>query len=133
LAVNVSKKGTEWVAEDAWKSDETFFQLSNLTLVRDVVFGLAAEGSGRYVIIDLKTGQILWKGEPRAAANAAFQKAGNLLIVLEADGEILIADGANHAAFTPLHRYKVSELPTWAAPAISGNRLFVKDESTLAL
>ncbi len=133
LAVNISKKGADWVAEDAWHSDETFFQLSNLMIVRDVLFGLAAEGSGRYVIIDLKTGKLLWSGEPRAAANAAFQKAGDLLIVLEADGEILIADGANHAAFTPLHRYKVSDAATWAAPAISGNRLFVKDESSLAL
>ena len=133
LAVNVSKKGTEWVAEDAWHSDETFFQLSNLTIVRDALFGLSAEGMGRYVIIDLKTGKLVWSGEPRAAANAAFQKAGDLLIVLEADGEILIADGANRTAFTPTHRYKVSEAATWAAPAISGNRLFVKDLTTLAL
>jgi outer membrane protein assembly factor BamB len=133
LAVNVSKKGAEWVAEDAWHSDETFFQLSNLTIVGDALFGLSAEGMGRYVIIDLKSGKLLWSGEPRAAANAAFQKAGNLLIVLEADGEILIADGGNKAAFTPLHRYKVSEAATWGAPSISGNRIFVKDLTTVAL
>jgi hypothetical protein len=53
--------------------------------------------------------------------------------VLEADGEILIADGANRSAFTPLKRYKVSEAATWAAPAISGNRLFIKDVSMLSL
>jgi hypothetical protein len=88
---------------------------------------------GRYVIIDLKSGKLLWSGEPRAAANAAFQKAGNLLIVLEADGEILIADGANKTAFTPMHRYKISDAATWSAPAISGNRIFVKDLTTVGL
>ena len=133
LAVNVSRNGEAWLAEDAWHSDETFFQLSNMIVVRDALFGLSAEGSGRYVIIDLKTGKLVWSGEPRAAANAAFQRAGDTLIVLEADGEILIADGANRTAFAPLKRYKVSEAATWAAPALSGNRIFVKDLTSLAL
>jgi outer membrane protein assembly factor BamB len=133
LALNISRRGAEWVAEDAWHSDDTFFQLSNLSLVGDALFGLSAEGRGRYVIIDAKTGKIVWSGEPRAAENAAFQNASSLLLVLEDDGELIVADGTNRAAFTPLHRYKVADAATWAAPAISGNRLFVKDVSSVAL
>ena len=34
---------------------------------------------------------------------------------------------------TGVHRYKVADSETWAQPAISGNRIFVKDVSTLAL
>lgn len=133
VAVKVTKQGTQWATEDVWKSDETFFQFSNLVLAGDVLFGLAATGRGQYVIIDAKSGKNLWTGEARAADNAAFQKAGDTLLVLEADGELLIADSRNHSAFTPTKRYKLSEAATWAAPAFSGNRILVKDISSVAL
>jgi len=35
--------------------------------------------------------------------------------------------------FEPLHRYKVSDAATWTQAAYSGNRVVVKDVSTLAL
>jgi outer membrane protein assembly factor BamB len=132
-AVRVSKDGAQWTTTDAWKTDDTFFQFSNLVQVGDALFGLSAQQSGRYVIIDVKTGKLLWAGEGRVAQNAAFQKAGDLLIVLQNDGNLLFADGANKTALTPTHKYKVADAATWTAPAISSNRIFVKDISTLAL
>jgi outer membrane protein assembly factor BamB len=133
VAVKISKQGNQWTAQDAWLNDQAYFQLSNAVIVRDALFGLSSVGSGTYVILDVKTGKPLWTGEPRAANNAAIEKAGNLLLVLENDGELLVADGANTSSFTPMQRYKVSDTPTWSAPAVSGNRLFVKDEASLAL
>ena len=35
--------------------------------------------------------------------------------------------------FEPLKTYKVADSATWPAPALSGNRIFVKDISTIAL
>jgi hypothetical protein len=81
----------------------------------------------------VNTGKVLWAGEGRAAQNAAFQKAGDLLIVLQSDGNLLIADGANKSALSPTRKYKVADVATWTAPAISGNRIFVKDVTALAL
>lgn len=133
VAVKVSKQGTQWAAEDAWKNDEAYFQLSNGAIVRDALFGLSSAGSGTYVILDVKTGKPLFNGTPRAASNAAIQKAGDLLLVLQNDGQLLVVDGTNTKSFTPTHTYKVSDTPTWSAPAISGNRVFVKNESSLAL
>ncbi len=133
VAVKLTKQGDTWSAQDLWKNDEASFQLSNATIVGDALFGLSSVGSGTYVVIDTKTGKTIFNGTPRAANNAAFQKAGDLLIVLENDGDLFVADGKNTSSLTPTHKYKVSEAPTWSAPAISGNRLFVKDESTIAL
>jgi hypothetical protein len=45
----------------------------------------------------------------------------------------LIVARANRERFEPIARYTVSEAATWAQPAISGNRLFVKDVRTLSL
>ena len=105
----------------------------NASIVGSALFGLSAVGSGTYVILETKTGTTICSGQPRAANNAAFQKAGNTLIVLENDGELVVVDGSNTSGFTPIKKYKVSDTETWSAPALSGNRVFVKDESTVAL
>ena len=48
------------------------------------------------------------------------------------DGELIVAR-SSRTAFNPLMRYTVAESATWAQPAISGQRIFIKDVSTLAL
>ncbi|MBI4473617.1 MAG: hypothetical protein HY646_13190 [Acidobacteria bacterium] len=70
--------------------------------------------------------------EPRQAGNAAIVKAGNVVFVLEDDGEMLVLQDSL-TAFEPLRRYKLAEAETWTQPVISGNRVFVKDVSSLAL
>ena len=59
-------------------------------------------------------------------------RAGDLLFLLNDDAELIVAR-ASRAGFEPFRRYTVSDSATWAQPAISGSRLFVKDVSTLAL
>ena len=59
-------------------------------------------------------------------------RAGDLLFSLESDGELVIARN-NQSAFELVRRYKVSANETWAQPAITGNRVFVKDVSSLTL
>jgi hypothetical protein len=39
----------------------------------------------------------------------------------------------SRTGFEVLKRYKVAETETWAQPAISGNRIFVKDVTGLTL
>jgi hypothetical protein len=51
---------------------------------------------------------------------------------LEDDGELLVARG-NSAMFDAIKRYKVADSETWTQPAISGNRIFVKDLAHLTL
>ena len=59
-------------------------------------------------------------------------KAGDLLFLLNDDGELIVAKG-DRARFDPLKRYTVATSATWAQPAISGNRVFVKDVSAVTL
>ncbi len=40
---------------------------------------------------------------------------------------------ADRAGFEPVARHVVADSPTWAQPAISGDRIFVKDVDTLTL
>jgi len=82
--------------------------------------------------VDAKTGKTVWQSPPRQAGNAAIVRAGNLVFSLEDDGELLVLPNIQ-TAFEPLRRYKLSEAETWTQPVISGNRVFVKDVSSLAL
>ena len=55
-----------------------------------------------------------------------------VLFSLEVEGELVVMR-ASRTGFEPLRRYQVAEAETWTQPAISGNRIFVKDVSTLTL
>jgi outer membrane protein assembly factor BamB len=133
LALRISRQGNQWAAEEAWHNEDTFVQLSNMVTIGDTLFGLSPLARGKYFFLDAGSGKLLWTGTGGAANNAAIAKAGNWLLVLQDNGELLVADGGISTSFTPLHRYKVADTATWAAPAISGNRIFVKDVSSLAL
>jgi hypothetical protein len=45
----------------------------------------------------------------------------------------LIVAKSSRTAFEPIKRYTVADSATWAQPAISGNRVFIKDASSVAL
>ena len=126
------QRGGQWVTETLWHNQEVGLFMSNGVLVDDTFFSLSHTNSGQFFAVDVTTGETLWSTQGREATNTALVKAGGLLFLLNDDAELIVAR-ASRAGFEPLRRYTVSDSVTWAQPAISGNRLFVKDDSTLAL
>ena len=59
-------------------------------------------------------------------------KAGHLIFLLNDDAELIVANGSR-TGLTPLRRNTVGSGPTWAQPAISGGRFFIKSASMLTL
>src|SRR5215510_10647384 len=131
-AYNVSRQNGQWMAELAWENDKLSLSFSNAVLVGDAVFSMSAMNSGQFFWADAKTGQTLWTSNPRQASNAAIVRSGNLLFVLKDDAQLMVAR-STPGGFEPLKTYTVATSATWPAPAISGNRIFVKDISTVAL
>lgn len=132
FALAVTKRGTQWTTDQIWENTELPLRYATPVVAGDILFGLSGRNSGQYYAIDAKSGRTLWTSDGRQAAHASLARSGDLLISLESDGELVIARG-NQKAFEPLRRYKVSSNETWAQPAISGNRVFVKDVTSLAL
>ena len=118
--------------EVVWHTDDVSLFLSNPVLIDDTLFGLSEKASGQFFALDAKTGKVLWLGKPREATNTAVVKAGELLFLLNDNGELIVAK-SSRTAFEPLKRYVVADSATWAQPVISGNRIFVKDVSSLTL
>jgi outer membrane protein assembly factor BamB len=132
IAFSVARRDNKWVTDNVWENAEVPYRMSNGVLIGDVLFNLSNRNMGQYFAVDAKTGKTLWTSEPRQAGNAAIVRAGELVFSLEDDGELIVFR-SGPTAFEPIRRYQVAESETWAQPAISGNRFFVKDVSTLAL
>jgi outer membrane protein assembly factor BamB len=131
-AYTIANKDGRWTAELAWENPQLSLSFSNAVLDRDAVFSMSAMNSGQFFWADAKTGKTLWTSTPRQGGNAAIVRAGNLLFVLKDDAQLMIAR-STPGVFEPLKTYTIADSETWAAPSISGNRLFVKDVSHVAL
>ena len=126
------RKGEEWTTENVWHTDEVSVHMSDVVAVNGVLFGLSHLNTGQYFALDLETGKLLWTSDPRQGEHAAISRAGNTIFSLEQDGELVVVR-SNRMKFDPVARYEVAKSETWAQPVISGNRIFVKDVSTLTL
>ena len=130
-AFTVGRNGSQWTATTAWEADLPG-RMSNSVPDGDVMYGLTSRNMGQYYVVDSKSGKTLWSSQPRQAAQAALVRAGNILFSLENDSELVVFR-ASPAGMEELRRYKVADAETWTQPAVSGNRIFVKDVSTLTL
>jgi glucose dehydrogenase len=131
-ALRPALRDRKWTVDALWHTDDVSLFLSNPVLIGDTLFGLSEKASGQFFGLDAKTGKVLWLGKPREAVNTAVVKAGGLLFLLNDTGELIVAK-SSRTAFQPLKTYVVADSATWAQPAISGNRIFVKDVSSLTL
>jgi outer membrane protein assembly factor BamB len=127
----IRRDGT-WTVETIWQTNDVSMYLSNPVVVRDALYGLSQRSSGQYFALDARSGTVLWLGPPRQATNTAVVKAGDLLFLLNDDGELIVAK-ASRDAFEPLKRYTIADRATWAQPAITGKRMFIKDTTALTL
>jgi hypothetical protein len=131
-ALKPARRGGKWVVDVVWETKDVSLFLSNPVIVGDTLFGLSERARGQFFALDANTGKVLWLSQPRQASNTAVVKAGSLLLLLNDDGELIVARSSKRG-FDPLKRYVVSNSATWAQPAVSGNRIFVKDVSSLSL
>jgi outer membrane protein assembly factor BamB len=115
-----------------WATKDVSLFLSNPVIVGDTLFGLSEKARGQFFALDARSGNVLWLGRPRQASNSAIVKAGNLLLLLNDDGQLIVAR-SSRSGFEELKRYTVAISATWAQPTVSGNRVFVKDVTSLSL
>jgi len=131
-AIRLVRKGGQWTTENVWENPGVSLYMSNGVIVGDTLFALSHRNRGQYALLDVKSGKTIWTGMPRQAENAAIVRAGNVVFSLEDDAELVVGR-VNPSGFQELKRYTVANSATWAQPVISGNRVFVKDVSALAL
>ena len=131
-AFRATESGGTWTTEDVWHTDEVSLHMANGVVDGNVLIGLSHLNSGQYFGLDLDTGEVLWTSDPRQAEHASIVRSGGTILSLQDDAELVVIEH-DLTRFNPVQRYEVADSATWTAPTLSGNRLFIKDISTLAL
>ena len=104
----------------------------NTPVLKDgLLFGLSDKGT--FFCLDAKTGKTDWTDTTKRGGNfAAILDAGSVILAMPSTSE-LIAFKPSDKEYAELARIKVADTPTYAHPVIAGNRIFVKDQETVAL
>jgi outer membrane protein assembly factor BamB len=131
-AFSITRRDGKWVVDTVWRNEEIPMRMSNPVLVGDTLYGMSTRNSGQYFAVDAKSGKTLWLSEGRQAGNVAMATAGPVVLSLENDGELVVLR-ASQTAFEPVKRYKLADAETWTQGVYAGNRVLVKDVTTLSL
>jgi outer membrane protein assembly factor BamB len=131
VAVRPVRAGAGWTTQEVWRNSENELYMNSPVLHGTRLFGLSVRRKGQFFALDAETGKTLWQGPGRAGENAAIINLDGMLLALTNDAN-LIALPANAKDYEPAARYTVANSPTWAHPVVFGDRILVKDETTLA-
>jgi len=130
-AVKIEKQGDGFAAKDLWSNAEIGVQYNTPVLKDGLLYGLSDKDV--FFCLDAKTGQTAWTDTIKRGRNfAAIVDAGSVIIALPSNSELTVFKPGNKE-YSELARIKVADTPTYAHPVIAGNRIFVKDQNTVAM
>ncbi|HUR56966.1 MAG TPA: PQQ-binding-like beta-propeller repeat protein [Opitutaceae bacterium] len=119
-------------AEQVWETNEIPVYMSTPVVNGTTVYGMSTKQRGSLFALNAKDGVVLWKGEGRVGENASLTDIGSALLVTSDSGEMTV-QAKTGAELKQVIKYKVADSPVWASPAVAGDRLFIKDKTTLTL
>ncbi len=130
-AVRLVKQGNEIKPQEVWQNTEHQLYLNSPVLQGNLLFGLSVRQKGQFFAIDADTGKTLWRSPGRMGENAAIVNLrGKVLLLLTNDANLIVLP-VNAKEYAPTAHYTVADSPTWAHPVVIGNRILIKDETTL--
>lgn len=132
MRIKVLKKDDAWSTEQVWHNPDIGAYMSSPVLFDNLIVAFSDKRKGLYVSLDAQSGKLLWQSQGREGSNAALIRAGDMLISLNTDGNLIVAKRAG-PSFLPVKEYGVADSPTWAHPVILNKRILIKDKNTLAL
>jgi outer membrane protein assembly factor BamB len=149
-------EGDRLVAKELWKNTEKSVMYNTPVIKDGFLYGLTS--SNELYCINMKDGKTAWStpfsrsAAPAPAAGGggaggarrggggmrsgggygSIVDAGSVLVALTPSSQLLVYK-PNPAKFEEVARIKVSGSPTYAYPVLSGDRVFVKDQDSVAL
>jgi outer membrane protein assembly factor BamB len=131
-AVQVEKQGDGFVTKELWSNPDLAPQFNTPVLRDGFLYGLS--NSGNLFCINAKTGQTAWVDQTQRDRSgfAAIVSAGPYMMALPSNSELIVFE-PNSEKFSQVAAIKVSDTPIYAHPVIAGNRIFIKDQDTVAM
>ncbi len=130
MALKIEKQGDKFNAKPLWKKVQSAGRFNTPVLKDSALYGIS--GTGKFFCMNAQTGDTLWTDTATRGTCGAIIDAGPVMLALTNDQK-LVAFQPSTKGYKELASFRVADSATWAAPIISGNRVFVKDQSTLTL
>jgi outer membrane protein assembly factor BamB len=115
---------------EVWKAKNLPLGYSSPVVVGDLVFGMSTRKNGCFFCLDAATGRTLWETAGNEGDYASIVNAGSVLFFLTEKGRLLVVRPSARA-FEPIAEYRVSDTDTHAHPVFLGDRILIKDGTTL--
>ncbi|MEW6212509.1 MAG: PQQ-binding-like beta-propeller repeat protein [Acidobacteriota bacterium] len=130
-AIRVTRE-KEWSVSEVWRNQKVAMYMSSPVIDGDFLYGLSNIRKGQFFCLDARTGEAVWMTEGREGASASVIDTGKVLFFLTTEAE-LVATAKGAKGFEQIARYTVADSPTYSHPVFWGNKVLIKDASTLAL
>ncbi len=132
MAIKVEKKTDGFTTTELWSNSDVAVQYNTPVLKDGLLFGLTNRGN--LFCLNASNGQTAWldeTGRDRGGFGTVVD-AGSCLLALTSGSELVVykPDGKQ---YSEIAKIKVAETPTYAQPVVVGNRIFVKDQESVAL
>jgi len=129
--VKIEKEGDSFVAKELWSNPDISTQFNSPVLKNGLIFGLSQKGN--FFCVNARTGKTAWTDSTGGRGGfGSVVDAGPVLLALNAKSQ-LTAFEPSEKEYTELVSIKVAEKQTYAYPVVSGNRLFIRDQDSVAL
>jgi outer membrane protein assembly factor BamB len=136
IGLKLTEKDGKFTAKEEWRNKALTCYFSTPVVVGDHLYlikGSTKKGEIALNCIDPKTGKVAWEKPALGEFHAALLRCGpagkEKLLMLDDGGELTLFE-PDAKEFKPLAKSKVCG-KTWAHPALSDGRLYLRDEKEL--
>jgi outer membrane protein assembly factor BamB len=132
-AIRLQKGARGIQAQTVWKATgPPVCYYSSPVVCGDWLVGYSEQRFGHLFCLDARTGKTLWQSRGRLGPYASLLNLGSAWLVLTNPGQLIVVKPSG-TAYEPIATYRVSESQTWAHPVFLGDRILIKDDTTLRL
>jgi len=132
FALEITRGAGAWTTKKTWDNSGIAMYMSSPVLDGPHLYGLSSRNKGQFFCLDASTGRVLWTTTGRETQNASLVSAGEFLLLLTAEGELIVTR-KNPQRWVQVARYTVSGSPAFAHPVLLGEGVLIKDDRALSL
>ncbi len=128
--LKLSAEGGKVTATEAYFNADMQNHYTTSVKIGDTLYGFSGNQPGVLVAMDFKTGKVAWKNRSVDKGNCLL--ADGLLYCQGENGQIGLID-PSPAGYKEVSRFEIpkGQWNTWAYPAISNGRLYVREQDSL--
>jgi len=119
----LEKSGDTFAVNEIWKNKATAYMSAPIIIGNHAYMHLK---TSRLVCLNLNTGEEQWTSSKPMGYYCSMIARGNQILALSNEGELLLFR-ATPDRFDPIDSRKITDAEVWGHPAISGNRLFIRE------